>query len=281
MKLENQNYNKTILNEQHCNDLIREYFSLDKPFFVGRSGLTECSIVSYAIKQKKTIPEQIKKNAFNVAGIYPIDNENLINFAHYYANCMKNLDIVAVMPGMDYDWLVNTYCPNAHYARLWGLEPYHFSNPWSELLEDKNVLVIHPFESSIINNYKNRDKLFDHPKVLPTFNLKTIKAEQNIGDNSANFFEIIKRTQDKIMHVDFDVAIVGCGAYGLPLASFIRTLNKTAIHMGGATQILFGIIGKRWENYIQFKKIINRYWTRPLPEETPTDYLKLEDGSYW
>jgi hypothetical protein len=281
MKLEDQNYNKSILNEQQCNDLIREYLSLDKPFFAGRSGITECNIISYAIKQKKTIPEQIKKNAFTGAGIYPNNNENLINFAHYYADCMKNLDIVAVMPGIDYDWLVNTYCPNAHYVRLWGLEPFHFPNPWSELLKDKNVLVIHPFERSIINNYKNKEKLFDNPKVLPSFNLKTIKAEQNMGDNSANFFESIKRMQDKIVGVDFDIAIMGCGAYGLPLASFIRTLKKTAIHMAGATQILFGIIGKRWEAYPQFKNIINEHWTRPLSEEIPKDYLKVENGCYW
>ena len=51
--------------------------------------------------------------------------------------------------------------------------------------------------------------------------------------------------------------------------------------MGGATQVLFGIIGKRWEAYPQFKQIINEYWTRPLSEETPSEYLKVENGCYW
>lgn len=282
MKLEDQNYNKTILSEQQGNDLIREYFSLDKPFFVGRSGITECNIISHAIKQKIEIPDWLKRNACVLSGIYPNNNENLIKFANYYANCMKDLDISAVISNLDYDWLVNTYSPDAHYVRLWGLEPYHFKNPWSKCLENKNVLVIHPFEKSIQNNYKNRKKLFKDPDVLPEFNLLTIKAEQNLSNFQSNYFESIERTQNKIKQLDFDVAIIGCGASGLPLASYIKKeLKKTAIHLAGATQVLFGIIGKRWEEYPQFVKIINEYWTRPLPEEMPTEYLKVESGCYW
>jgi hypothetical protein len=176
---------------------------------------------------------------------------------------------------------VNTYCPNAQYTKLAGLEPYYFANPWSKHLKDKNVLVIHPFEQSIINNYKNRDQLFENKDVLPNFNLLTIKAEQNLGNTNSNYFDCIDRTKDKISNVNFDVAIIGCGASGLPLASYVKKdLGKTAIHLGGATQVLFGIIGKRWEHYL--KKLINENWTRPLPEETPQNYLKLADnGCYW
>ena len=45
----------------------------------------------------------------------------------------------------------------------------------------------------------------------------------------------------------FDVAIIGCGAYGMPLAAMLKQAGKQAIHLGGATQLLFGIKGKRWE----------------------------------
>ena len=55
------------------------------------------------------------------------------------------------------------------------------------------------------------------------------------------------------MKIDFDVAIIGCGAYGFPLAAKLKQAGKQAIHLAGATQLLFGIKGKRWEEY-QFQK---------------------------
>ena len=46
--------------------------------------------------------------------------------------------------------------------------------------------------------------------------------------------------------IDFDTAIIGCGAYGFPLAAKLKAAGKQAFHMGGATQLLFGIKGSRW-----------------------------------
>lgn len=291
MKIEDQNYNKKILKEIEGNNLISDYFKQGDPFLVARAGGPECTIISCLIKdKKKQLPDFLIKHALSsqyASGevLYcqlGQSEENLIKFAYDYCECIKNVDIMGVWSVPDYDWLVNTYCPNAQYTRLWGLEPYHHNNPWSKNLEGKNVLVIHPFEKSIHNNYKNREKLFDNSDVLPEFNLLTIKAEQNVTNTSANYFEYMQRTIDKIQQVNFDIAIIGCGASGLPIGSYIKKeMNKIAIHMGAATQVLFGIIGKRWEAYPQFKKIINKYWTRPLSEEIPSDYLKVENGCYW
>ena len=36
----------------------------------------------------------------------------------------------------------------------------------------------------------------------------------------------------KIDKIDFDVAIIGCGAYGIFLADYIKSLGKKAIHLG-------------------------------------------------
>lgn len=282
MTLEEQKYNREVLKEADGNDLISAYFNRDRPFFVARAGATECKIISCLIKERKALPDLLARNALVLSGINPNTEENLVRFSLNYCQSIKSVDIMAVLAAPNYDWLVNTYCPNAHLIRLWGLEPYHFSSPWSKNLEGKNVLVIHPFEQSIRNNYKNRKNLFENPDVLPEFNLLTIKAEQNLNNASSDFFESMKRTMDKINQVKFDVAILGCGASGLPLASYIKKdCNKTAIRLGGATQMLFGIIGRRWEAYPQCQKIINKHWTRPLSEEVPEHYLDVEGGCYW
>lgn len=76
---------------------------------------------------------------------------------------------------------------------------------------------------------------------------------------------------------EFDVALIGAGAWSLPLGGRIKQMGKCAIHMGGEMQLLFGIKGKRWED----RNIYNESWIRPFAEDTPTDVNRVEDGCYW
>ena len=76
---------------------------------------------------------------------------------------------------------------------------------------------------------------------------------------------------------EFDAALIVAGAWSLPLGRRIKQLVKSAIHMGGETQLLFGIKGKRWVNY----NIYNPAWVIADPEETPKDTNRVKDGCYW
>ena len=72
----------------------------------------------------------------------------------------------------------------------------------------------------------------------------------------------------EIAHRDFDVALIGAGAYGLFLATECKRLGKVGIHIGGATQLLFGILGKRWTDpsspdSSSVLPFINEHWTGP------------------
>jgi glycerol-3-phosphate dehydrogenase len=87
--------------------------------------------------------------------------------------------------------------------------------------------------------------------------------------------------KDLINKASFDVAIIGCGAYGFPLAAHVKRIGKKAVHMGGATQILFGIKGARWNNHDFISFLYNEYWTAPNKQETPTKHKDIEGGCYW
>lgn len=76
---------------------------------------------------------------------------------------------------------------------------------------------------------------------------------------------------------EFDVALIGAGAWSLPLGRRIKQIGKSAIHLGGELQLLFGIQGKRWE----YLSIYNSAWVNSDPEETPKDKNRVEDGCYW
>ena len=79
------------------------------------------------------------------------------------------------------------------------------------------------------------------------------------------------------------VALIGAGAYGLPLAAHVKKLGKKAIHVGGGLQLLFGIKGSRWENDPGYGlgEILNEHWVKPLPEECPSHAKSIEGGCYW
>ena len=105
-----------------------------------------------------------------------------------------------------------------------------------------------------------------------------MKLNEYIEITNEDNMELMKRYPDKY----FDIAIIGCGAYGFPLASFIKNLGKQAIHLGGVTQLLFGIKGKRWEewkHYTELRKNNGENWI--FANEIPEDYKKIEGGCYW
>ena len=107
------------------------------------------------------------------------------------------------------------------------LEPYLHDNPWSEALAGKKILVIHPFNKTIENQYHNkRTLLFKDERVLPEFaSLQTIKAVQTLAGNKVTYkdwFAALDYMKSEIDQKDFDVAILGCGAYGFPLAAHVK-----------------------------------------------------------
>lgn len=166
--------------------------------------------------------------------------------------------------------------------------PFLWRNPWTKALKDKRVLVVHPFVESIRYQYENnRTKLWDDSNVLPEFKeLLTLKAVQSIADAKdqpyKDWFEALKYMEDEISKLDFDIAIIGCGAYGMCLAAHVKRMGKVAIHLAGWTQMLFGVYGNRWlKDQPEYAKFINKYWIRPNENEKPKGADLVENGCYW
>ncbi|MGL4721752.1 MAG: hypothetical protein ACRCV3_00425 [Desulfovibrionaceae bacterium] len=78
--------------------------------------------------------------------------------------------------------------------------------------------------------------------------------------------------------VDFDVALIGCGVYGHPLAAHAKKLGKQSFVLGGNVQTMFAISGSRWKGSLP----MDGNWVKPLPEDTPKDAKKINEGlNYW
>jgi glycosyltransferase involved in cell wall biosynthesis len=271
-----------ILTPEQGNSLIADRIVDNEPLMISRFGNTELDC-AYGYMQG-SYKEGMINEMMVCSGFFPQQEKLLDQFSEIYLEASKMIDILGVwwfLPGEAE--IIRSYSPEANLVNLSTLEPYYHDNPWSKNLKNKKVLVIHPFTDTILEQYiKHREILFKNKDILPQFELMTFKSVQSVVGTKTEFdtwFDAYDWMRDRIKEYDFDIAIIGCGAYGLPLAAYVKSLGKKAVHLGGATQILFGIKGKRWDERPFFQSLYNEHWVRPKSEETPQNFQKL--GAYW
>lgn len=290
-----------------ASEMIYNLLSDDKPCMIARFGANELNaVINYlgVNATKRSIwkfiqgkqPEwwwnkNIMYNMENNAGFFPVTPENMQRFGEIMIKDAKEVDLLG-------SWLNNEYYfykdKNIKAVKLVLLEPYHSKNPWSRILHNKKILVIHPFAQLIKSQYKKRKLLFKNPNVLPDFELITLEAVQSLGGSNDKFqtwFDALQWMENEMDKIDYDICLIGCGAYGFPLAAHAKRKGKKAVHLGGALQLLFGIKGKRWEakDYASkwqlpkdaYLSLFNESWVRPSKNETPSNASKVEGGCYW
>lgn len=218
----------------------------------------------------------------NNAGFFPQDISLLKDFASLMGQDVTEMGLCGCW--LNEKLLHDKFSETIRFCELGFLEPFDADNPWTVALKGKNVLVIHPFVTSIESQYKKRHKIWSNNNILPDFNLLTIRAVQSIAGEPTGFstwFDALDSMKNQMDKCNYDIALIGCGAYGFPLAAHAKRTGHKAIHLGGPLQILFGIKGKRWDNIPSVSQYYNEWWIRPLPSETPDFHKNVENGCYW
>lgn len=291
--------------------MIYSLLASDKPCMIARFGSTELlALVNYlGVNSKKhSISDYIRgrqpewwwnKNVMNQmqqwSGFFPPTPKNMQKFGDMMMEDMKELDLLGCWVDNEAWFTDKLETVKSVHLRL--LEPFWAKIPWTKCLKAKRVVVVHPFKEDILMQYNNhRSQLFSNPDVLPEFaSLRVIRAVQSLGGENNGFkdwFEALQWMKDEIDKEDYDVCLIGCGAYGFPLAAHVKRRGKQAIHLGGALQLLFGIKGKRWEEpnygvnewsipYGSYTALMNQYWIRPGNTGKPQNAQQVEGGCYW
>jgi hypothetical protein len=277
-----------VLSQDEANEVLKKAIKENKSFFFGRHGSTELIIANEALFAEKNIKNMnldVAKGATN-CGFICDGEKSVLRFHDEIKYASSQVDMYGTFRMILEDYYIKKYMPqNVTLTHLNMLDFWRFRVPFTSALEGKKVLVVHPLQNTIIEQYKKRELLFSNPNVLPKFELKTLKAVQTIMGNRderfSNWFEALDYMYKEAMKIDFDVAILGCGAYGMPLSARLKQAGKTVIYMGGVTQMLFGIRGDRWDKDPMASKLYNEHWVRPSDEDKPKAYENVEDGCYW
>lgn len=299
-------------NPDRVSELIYNKLTQSDPCMIARFGSTELyCLANYLGTQKGPIksfipflfakaepwwimPQRVA-DLKNCSGVFSADQDGQIEkFCELLLSDMKYVDVLGSWVSKEY--LIESYISTAARVHLPYLEPYYSEEPWSRALEGKRVLVVHPFASQINSQYMNhRMRLFEDKRVLPNFEIKTLQAVQSLcgADNGfATWFEALEYMKAEMNKIEYDICIIGCGAYGFHLAAHAKRMGKKAIHLGGATQLLFGIKGNRWENPEYgvkewglplgfYTNMFNEYWIKPGEGGRPKNAEQVEGACYW
>lgn len=276
-----------MISIEEGNKRIGEMINSSQPFIACKMGAVEQHVVKYFLAGKYW-DDSLRWHASNHAGVTPPSDYVLDFFAKEYIDALSNVDLLTIwfpeQTDSDEFIISNHFCKNAEFiAGMQALEPYYHQDPWSKHLKDKKVLVVHPFESSIKEQFSKKESLFEDRNILPDFDLITLKTYQTHGggDTNLGWDVCYKDMVERISKIDFDVALVGCGAYGLPICNQIKKMNKSVVHVGGALQIMFGIKGNRWDNMPAVNKFYNEHWKRPFDSEKTKNHGVVEGSTYW
>ena len=291
-------------------DILRTYIEekirRKKHFIIPRiSGVeNNVAVYSYAIRHDNKLQKSSMKSYIqralpvmkNNAGICIRSLQNLHSFEELYLSAFQHCEIYAGWePHGDYIQHITQsqkYLQKLHYSKkcIWthcfDIFHYIYSQPWTWALRGKRILIVSPFVETIKEQLPIRKHLYHGFDLFPECDFVFVKPPQTQADENAREFDLeicdLRKDIDNVLQ-DFDVALLSCGGYANPIASYIFSKDKSVIYVGGVLQMYFGVLGNRW---IQQRPdiitlFVNSYWKRPKESETPKNSHKVEDGCYW
>jgi hypothetical protein len=163
------------------------------------------------------------------------------------------------------------------------LNPWTLFNLFSTILPGKRVLVISPFSESIRKNFHNRHAFFKKYEY-PQFELVTINSPITYAGLPAqlyphsDWFETLASLRDEISREQFDVALLSCGSYAMPLGTYIaQSLNRKAIYVGGVLQLYFGIMGRRYKGIFFTDQLNLERFIYPMERDKYIKHVNLSE----
>lgn len=297
---------------QYIFNQIKESIESNKPIFIGKIGSIELQLIYQTILiEKRNLDDYLmylKYEVTNASGLYPDDNNTFKLFVNEYLESIKDIDILASwndkMLSVE-EWIYKLFINKnlsiyKGVVDLQSLESFYTDskNWWQNLFENKTILIISPFTESISKQLLKRDDVwkgkwenfwstkinFKYIKFPHPYYLQSPEVQSSYPKH---YRYLIQDFKNKIKEIgDFDIALIGTGCYSILLGSYIKTeLKKSAFHLGGGLQMMFGVYGNRWfqngnmSNF--FKEYINEHWCRPSNNEKPSGFKKQEDGCYF
>jgi hypothetical protein len=260
MKYQRPGYTETTL-------MFCEYLKVDKP---------RIEWINWLYTTSGFYDKQIKGSYFWEYETKKIlESENYKNFIAQYTKSLKNSDkLCPLFHKTNFDHKRKEFIEYLQPTSLFDWCDY---KNWYMVLKDKKVLLVNGFSPLMQHQYENGNL----HKIDPNFpivsdikNVRTPYSFFNTGPDS-NFFETLENIKQQIVVMDFDIAIISCGAYAALLCDYCNSIGRTGICIGSRMHSMFGIDPKN----------DNPLWINKIPQEyipnIPEKYKQTEIMNYY
>ena len=264
----------------------------ESPFLAGKIGGAELMALEFMDhKIKLNWPrgwswERPVRRLHNNAGFFPIEKKAFLKWHELMADAIASTDFLC-------NWQTDPFLRLYENKLIESLAPESKSIK-HDMLSRLILPTIAPFRWLVVSPFvKTMKKQVIHLKdihdpegknsidwdyIARTCQFVRCPFQSHLEPSPyASWEDGLEKLTMEVSSKDFDLALIGAGAWSLPLGSRIKKMGGSAIHLGGEMQLFFGIRGKRWAN----GSIYNSAWANSDPEDTPKNANRVEDGCYW
>lgn len=256
--------------------LLKDLMNSERPCFVGRIGGSDYEIVNAyfndtGIYRRKRLLEKHVAIASNYNGYFDknSDPENFTTYLEVLLSCYRSCDL-ASYGGKNLIDQFNTGCYCLSHSRLFE-EILHdkvcfdytffeavtpFLSSLREWGEGKKLLFVSPFSTSIRHQFQRKNELIKD-YIFPEFELVTYNTpitynkpgiSGGLSARAVNWHEECARMTAEISAIDFDIALLSCGSYAMPMGRHIKeVVGRKALYLGGILNVVFNIYGQRYD----------------------------------
>jgi hypothetical protein len=265
---------------------------MQEPFFLGRIAGIELD-VAYHLGRGTLTPRMIQELECN-AGIHAPDSlaEYVAQLLAAYDHCTwigewDRSSPVYQATGRGQD-LVAQRTPHIPKGSALDLEPYYVAEgspkDWMVELKGKRILVVHPFTVSLMSQSQRLAEIFPGRAWFEGCTFQFVAPPMTMAGNhgGVDWQEHLTAFEARLPPPDsYDVALVAAGGYGMIIADRLYRGGVSVVYVGGALQLFFGVIGKRWMTQPAIMALVTDAWVRPSMGEQPAGHKKVENGCYW
>lgn len=277
-------------------------------YAAGKIGVTAEYMLMYEIVLEAAphdtqLKEQYEKglefHCLKQQGIFPANNDFYRFYINFYAQHLRNIDCLGLCVELsaypiefiliDYYKMKNKFIPFIEQEPDRSI-PSNDENCYLPFFRDKKILIICPFAEILKERatkeifegvWSKTGKKWFYPKEVGAlefpygFSKETHQKYSTVID----LFEYIRA---EIHKRDFDIALIAAAGLAVPIASYIKNIGKIAIDLGGHLQVLFGVLGKRWRDWEDWKRsYFNDCWIDMPAECRPKEKDVCDQGAYW
>jgi hypothetical protein len=273
-------------------------------YAAGKIGISQQHWMYYEIFLKKEKdPDKIDLfrndlifHGLKQSGVFPADPDFYLKFNEFYMPHVRNLDCLGIfyrpweLEIIKHYKLTNkvTYFQNQQ-VDLDG--PSIEGQCYLPLFRDRKLLLVCPF-AAILKERATRvifegvwsragKKKWFHPTSVDALEFPYGFSEETHGSYS-DAIGLFDHITSELHKRDFDVALIGAAGLAIPIASYVKSMGKIGLDLGGHLQVLFGVLGKRHKRWGCEALNSNEWCIDMPPRYRPKEAAEVCDrGAYW